>query len=150
MLGGVARQYRTMYEKCIDVVKRHIFFRPMLPANNDILLSGTVRVDAVDGRVTLDPEGQHLACFTGGMVDLAAKIFDHPEDSEIAKKLVDGCVWAYDMTQTGIMPESFSVVACEDRINCEWDYSKWNQTKDSDSTLPLGITRFNDRKYLLR
>lgn len=110
-----------MYEKCIEVFKKHIFYRPMLLDNTNVPVSGNVHVGYESGQVELDPEVQHLACFTGGMVDLAAKIFNRPQDSDVARRLVDGCIWAYGSTITGIMPESFRVVPCETSDNCEWD-----------------------------
>ena len=99
-----------MYLKAIEVVKRHVFYRPMLPDARDVLLSGNVRIDHASGNPVLDAEGQHLACFVGGMVELASKIFDRPQDMDVGRRLVDGCVWAYSVTSTGIMPESFHAI----------------------------------------
>lgn len=150
MLGGALEQYRKMYEKCIEVFKKHIFYRPMLPDGIDVLLSGNANVDGASGQVNLDPEVQHLACFTGGMVDIAAKIFDRPQDSDTARRLVDGCIWAYGSTVTGIMPESFRVVSCENSADCDWEESKWNAAKDLGQNVPPGITKYGDKRYILR
>ena len=150
LLGGALSQYRSMYEKCVEVFKKHIFFRPMLPNGTDILLSGNAVKDGASGKIKLDAQTQHLACFTGGMVDLAAKIFDRPQDSATAQKLVDGCIWGYENTRTGIMPESFNVLPCEDADNCEWDEPRWLETKKKGVDLPVGITGYGDRRYLLR
>ncbi|KAK5716557.1 hypothetical protein LTR15_009448 [Elasticomyces elasticus] len=129
LLGGLGAQYEAMYIASAEAVKRDILFRPMTVDDRDILISGTLRVaiNATTGEFikTLVPEGEHLTCFAGGMFALAGKIFDRPEDVEIGRKLTDGCVWAYESTTTGIMPEVFSAMKCPEH----WEEEcKWNQT----------------------
>ncbi|KAK3622977.1 hypothetical protein LTR56_018809 [Elasticomyces elasticus] len=129
LLGGLEAQYEAMYIASAEAVKKDILFRPMTPDNRDILISGTLRVavNASTGEYfkTLVPEGEHLTCFAGGMFALAGKIFDRPEDVEIGRRLTDGCVWAYESTTTGIMPEVFSAMKCPEH----WEEEcKWNQT----------------------
>jgi mannosyl-oligosaccharide alpha-1,2-mannosidase len=124
LLGGVVDKYRSMYEKSIKVVKDNLIFRPMLPKGEDILFSGKLNVPQ-KGAGKLEAENAHLTCFAGGMFGMGAKIYDRPEDLEIAKKLTEGCVWSYDMTNTGIMPEAFHVVACENAKECEWNETKY-------------------------
>lgn len=41
------------------------------------------------------------------------------------RKLIDGCIWAYNATSTGIMPELFKLVPCDDPNNCQWNQDKW-------------------------
>ena len=43
------------------------------------------------------------------------------EELETARKLTDGCVWAYQNTPSGIMPEIFHVEACPDPDSCTWE-----------------------------
>ncbi|KAF2200976.1 seven-hairpin glycosidase [Delitschia confertaspora ATCC 74209] len=131
LLGGLVPKYRTMYEKSIEVVKKNLIFRPMLPHNDDILFSGSLRVpspsSSYSGEPELEGESAHLTCFAGGMIGMSAQIFDRPEDLEIAKKLTEGCVWSYNSTATGIMPESFIFIPCEDQKDCAWNQTKyWN------------------------
>lgn len=124
LLGGRIGQYRSMYEQSMDVVKEHLLFRPMLPKENDILFSGKLNVPSHDHDTKvgdLTGENAHLTCFAGGMFGMGAKLFDRPEDLEIAKKLTEGCIFSYDMTPTGIMPESFEVVPCENAKDCAWN-----------------------------
>jgi mannosyl-oligosaccharide alpha-1,2-mannosidase len=162
-----------MYERVIETANKHLFFRPMSQDNAQILLSGTVKFRTSVGDIKLDSEGQHLTCFAGGMVAIAAKIFERPEDLEIGKQLVDGCIWVYNSTATGIMPELFRMVPCEDRKNCPWDESAWyfginaqQPSLDSSITpkdpedrakqlikqerLPPGFTYIRDKRYILR
>ncbi|KAL7775405.1 hypothetical protein CFE70_009248 [Pyrenophora teres f. teres 0-1] len=133
LLGGQVEKYQTMYEQSMDAVKKHLLFRPMLPKGEDVLFSGKLRVPALDDTDKLGdltPENAHLTCFTGGMFGMGSKIFNRPEDLEIAKKLTEGCVWSYDMTQTGIMPESFEVAPCEDMKNCAWNETAYWEALD--------------------
>src|SRR6266536_1692264 len=171
MLGGHSEQYQRMYETAMNVAKKHIFFRPMTKDNQDILFSGNVRLTTAK-EVSLDPQGQHLACFTGGMVGVGAKIFNHPEDLAIARKLVDGCIWAYESMPTGLMPETFHMLPCDDPEYCPWDSQKWrdginqhqSQTTETGTMKPderaehwikvkklvPGYTDIGDARYILR
>jgi mannosyl-oligosaccharide alpha-1,2-mannosidase len=132
LLGGHVDSYRTMYEKSIEVVKDNLLFRPMLPNNDDILFSGKLSVGPVAGTraPVLEAEEAHLTCFAGGMFGMGAKIFDRPEDLELAKKLTEGCVYAYSMTSTGIMPEAFIALPCESMKSCEWNETMYYEALD--------------------
>jgi mannosyl-oligosaccharide alpha-1,2-mannosidase len=171
LLGGLSKQPRKLYEESIGIMKRHLFFRPMTKDRRDILVSGNAEYDG-DNRLTLDPQGQHLGCFAGGMVGLAARIFDRPDDMAVARKLVDGCIWAYESMPSGIMPETFHLVPCRDQSGCEWNEDEWHtqvlarnqedavdpakskkeqaQTKIRDLRLPPGFVSYGDRRYSLR
>ena len=159
LLGGLSKDYQTLYEGSIDAAKKHHFFRPLNPENLDILIAGGVRVD--NGRAELDPQGQHLVCFAGGMIAIGAKIFQR-EDLDIGRKLVNGCVWAYESFSTGIMPETFHAIPCTD--DCQWSETKWHdgvmsragdsqhdaRTRIEQGRLPPGFTDIPDRRYILR
>jgi mannosyl-oligosaccharide alpha-1,2-mannosidase len=174
--GEEGKQYRKMYEDSIETVEKDIFFRPMTQKGEDVLLSGNVVVNK-EGRVSLDPQGQHLACFTGGMVAIGAKIFDRSDDIEIAKRLVAGCVWAYRAMPSGLMPETFHTVPCHsgaskaEPAECEWSEPRWYQAirnhhnLDAQSEIPTelelidfaksrrllpGFSDVGDRKFILR
>ncbi|KAF2819458.1 seven-hairpin glycosidase [Ophiobolus disseminans] len=166
LLGGLSDQYRRLYEGAIEPAKKHLFFRPMIP-NQDILISGTVRTTRSLNTIILDPEGQHLTCFAGGMVALGAKIFNRTEDLDIARKLVDGCIWAYDSMPTGVMPETFKTIPCHSEMDCAWSTDRWHKLVEKafsrdfpDGTdvreivsakgLQPGITSINDPRFLLR
>lgn len=161
LLGGHTDQYRRMYEATVGPIKKRLLFRPMTEDNADILFSGTLQGPR------LEYEAQHLTCFIGGMFGIGAKIFDRPEDLKTARKLVDGCIWAYDAMASGLMPEIFKLAACNDMEGCPWDEKKWLEgvgklarTKEkeyhalrnlaADGGLPPGIVRVTDCKYILR
>ena len=159
LLGGLSDDYRVLYENAINAAQQHLLFRPLNPGNLDILISGSVHHN--NGRLELDPQGQHLVCFAAGMIAIAAKIFKR-QDLDIGRKLVDGCVWTYESMPSGIMPETFHAIACTD--NCQWDEAKWHQAVlerhgstqpyanklITDERLPPGFTDIPDRRYILR
>jgi mannosyl-oligosaccharide alpha-1,2-mannosidase len=168
LLGGHNGQYRRLYEGAIGPAKEHLFFRPLIPQNQDILISGTVHTSTL-GTIKLDPEGQHLTCFAGGMVAMGAKIFNRTEDLEVARKLVDGCIWAYNSMPIGIMPETFKTIPCYGEEDCTWSTDRWHDivnkahassVDDPEGAdvremieaagLQPGFTSINDPRFLLR
>ncbi|KAE8447889.1 hypothetical protein EG329_010118 [Mollisiaceae sp. DMI_Dod_QoI] len=161
LLGGTNKSYRIMYEKFVEVAKKYLFFRPMTVGDEDILISGTVNIQG-GNPPRLTPELQHLTCFTGGMLAIAGRIFNRPKDVEDGAKLADGCIWAYKNTITGIMPESFNAVPCENRTSCTWDTQKWynaidRYAEENDireriviNRLSPGFAAIGDSRYLLR
>ena len=133
LLGGLEDQYRTMYVQSIEAIKAHLLYRPMVQGDRNILFSGSARVSGNldDGiSVRLTTEAPHLTCFAGGMFAVGAKIFGREADMDIAAKLTDGCVWAYESTTTGIMPEDSVVVGCQDGEDCTWNETRWHEALD--------------------
>jgi len=115
----------------MDALRDYFLYRPMVPNNRDILFSGRVIKSGKDGPSTFVPEVTHLTCFLGGMVGMGAKIFGLEEhDLEIAQKLSDGCVWAYESMDTGIMPEMAEVYLCEKDTDCQWNETLWMEALD--------------------
>jgi len=177
LLGGALEQPRKLYERFIDVAKKHLFHRVLNEHDIPIIASGDVTVnrrgDVVD--IVGTPKGQHLTCFTGGMVGIGAKIFNRPEDLDVAIQLADGCVWSYNVTASGIGPEIFTFAACggidesQTGEKCKYSEKKWRtalhdywkptsvditeeQVTSVISTrrVPRGMVDVNDRKYILR
>ncbi|GAB1317516.1 Glycosyl hydrolase family 47-domain-containing protein [Madurella fahalii] len=131
LLGGLEPKYRTMHEKVADAVKEYLLYRPMAKDDPDILFSAKAySPDGTADRLSYDWEVTHLTCFIGGMFGLGGKIFERPEDVEVAKKLADGCVWAYDVMPTGIMPESATLMPCENPDDCHWNQTAWYERLD--------------------
>ena len=176
LLGGLGKMYQEMYEYAITTAMNNIFFQPMLPDNADVLIAGSASVSNSKG-VQSKAEGQHLGCYAGGMVGIGAKIFKQPLHLNMARKLVDGCIWAYEHSPLGIMPEVFTMLPCEMNSDCKWDEKKWkqavvksadqNQNEDesaNDSSsdeekytqtmkprrLSPGFLNIQDRRYILR
>lgn len=138
LLGGVTDQYKNMYKKAMDAVRKTLLFRPMVKGERDLrFVASTNTLDPVRklSPVSTDitHESSHLHCFLGGMVAVGAKAFGIEGDLDIAAKLTDGCVWAYESTATGIMPERFRVLPCDKETSCEWDETRWD----------LGLRRYS-------
>lgn len=180
LLGGRDHLYRHMYEEAIEVAKKHLFFRPLVPSNDDILFSGNIALHHLDSKPTvrLEPQGQHLACFIGGMVGIGARIFGQHDELRVAKRLVDGCIWAYNAMPSGLMPETFHMVPCHVGITdpptgkCDWSLEKWyegvasrhgtTESKDKEAeiekgrafvearNITAGFAEFGDNRYILR
>jgi mannosyl-oligosaccharide alpha-1,2-mannosidase len=124
LLGAQSNQYHDMYVAAMEGIKKHLLFRPMDKAGEDLLFAGNIRFDAGSGKELFEYQTEHLKCFLGGMVGLGAKVFGREGDLSIALKLVNGCIWAYDLMPVGIMPETVYVSGCR-RSRCEWDEEKW-------------------------
>ncbi|KAI1853567.1 hypothetical protein JX265_004102 [Neoarthrinium moseri] len=174
LLGGMLEQPRKLYEGFIDVAKKQLFRRALNPENLPLLFSGDVRVSSPydTPEIKMTARAQHLTCFAGGMVGLAAKIFNRPADMDMAIQLTDGCVWSYKTTPSGIGPEIFTFIPCDpdtSKDDCKWTETRWmdslkkhwrpHQEGFSDKQmqdivdareLPKGMLDIHDRKYILR
>ncbi|KAL6236253.1 hypothetical protein BDW75DRAFT_207430 [Aspergillus navahoensis] len=139
LLGGVGRgtQYERLARDALDAGIRHLLFRPMTPDHADMLLAGVAH--ATTSSVGLEPRTEHLACFVGGMYALAGKLFANETYLETGRKVTDGCIWYYDNSPLGIMPEMFTVPSCPSVAECPWD-----ETRESIYTF------VRDRHYVLR
>ena len=164
LLGGLDPMYRDLYIGSMKTAIKHNFFRPMVPDEADILFSGNIRADNPQNPI-LDPECQHLACFAGGMLALGGRLFNLPEHVNIGRRLVDGCVYAYNATPIGIMPEKFHMVPCDSNESCTWNQDTWHAAIESRTKthgiptveqlisfkrLPPGFTQIDDQRYILR
>ncbi len=115
-------------------VRKHMLYRPMAPGDPEILFAGKVFTgggrDAAEPIIRFEPEVTHLTCFIGGMVGMGAKLFKLDQDIDIAKQLSQGCVWAYESMQDGIMPEKAEVFACKSITDCHWNKTAWGEAID--------------------
>lgn len=154
-----------MYERAEAAMKQSIFFRPMVPDNVDILFPGTVSNygSTPISDLVVQPDVQHLGCFAGGMVAVAAKIFQNDKELSTARKLVEGCLWAYENGPNGIQPEIFSAVPCKKGSPCQWDEAVWKDAVAQalisgepvediirKQNLPKGVVKVSDKRYILR
>jgi len=151
LLGATEPKYEQLYLTAADTIIKHLVFRPMTPNNPNILFTGTYRVG---DNVPLEPEGQHLACFAGGMFALGGRVFGIPEHVDIGARLTNGCIWAYNSFPTGVAPEIFKLVPCKSLKKCKWDENRWlkavNTDMDGRDTLPKGFQNARDPSYMLR
>ncbi|KAJ2995434.1 hypothetical protein NUW58_g944 [Xylaria curta] len=131
LLGGLEPKYKELHLKVSEAVKKWLLYRPMVPDDRDILFSAKI---ITSGEPETDANKQyevtHLTCFIGGMFGMGGKIFEVPADVEIGKKLTEGCVWAYESTPTGIMPEGAHLLPCPDTKDCHWNQTLYEHTLD--------------------
>jgi mannosyl-oligosaccharide alpha-1,2-mannosidase len=165
LLGG-SQQYASMYVGAMETVINHSLLHPMNKKNrSDLLIPGALRFE--ENRITVQPELQHLTCFSGGMFALGGRLLQNTTHVSIGRQLTNACVWAYDTYQTKIMPESANVVPCK-TTDCPWDEAEWhravlNEASLEDkqagknvselikaSRLPPGISKITDPGYRLR
>lgn len=164
LLGGVEEVYKKLYSGSMATAIKHTIYRPMVPNNADILMAGGARAKSVSS-ASLDPRGEHLVCFTGGMFALGGKIFDEPEHVEIGRKLTDGCIWSYRALPLGVMPEVFQMIPCKDKAACVWNETLWREEVSNhkgmlseleldnylkEARLPKGFAQISDPRYILR
>lgn len=132
LLGGLESKYERLHVDAVDAIDKWLMFRPMIKDPKwDILFPAKVSTSGdpqADKKSTY--EMTHLTCFIGGMYGLGGKIFNREKDIETAKKLTDGCVWAYQSTTTGIMPESAQLIPCPGLDKCEFNQTLWYEHLD--------------------
>ncbi|KAH8879097.1 seven-hairpin glycosidase [Thozetella sp. PMI_491] len=150
LLGGREAKYETLTRGFLDAAKKHLFFRPMVPENDDILISGNVNM--IDDKPVLDPETEHLACFAGGTYAMAGRLLRRDEDVVVGARLARGCAYGYRSFASGMMPERLNMVVCDDP--CKWDERTWKKERakrpEWKEHLPKGFTTAKDPRYLLR
>ncbi|KAK4548668.1 hypothetical protein LTR36_009579 [Oleoguttula mirabilis] len=162
LLGGSDR-YARLYKGSMSAAIKHSLFRPMLPDNADVLVAGPVHADD-PGKSRLEPQGQHLVCFAGGMLALGGRLLEDEMHVQTGRKLTDGCIWTYEASELGIMPETFFALPCEGQP-CTWDEAKWHADvvryagDDAEhgassiietKRLRPGFSSIDDRRYILR
>jgi mannosyl-oligosaccharide alpha-1,2-mannosidase len=148
-------KYGIMARTFMDTAIDNLFFRPMTPTNEDILISGNC--DVLGDKKRLDPESEHLACFIGGLYALGGRLFENDKYLDTGAKLTRGCIYAYKSFPTGIMPERYNMVKCpgeDPKDACKWDDNLWlighQKRPEYKEHLPKGFTTAKDPRYILR
>lgn len=167
LLGGLEPVYEKLYKDSAAMIDKYMLFRPMVPnplIGENLLLCGDVFKNG-DDEVVLEATMQHLTCFIGGMFGLAGRLFSDPHHVDLGEKLTKGCIYAYDAMPTGIMPETFDMVACNSRKACPWNQTLWEdgvmhhyggkyimdlEDAVKQYKMPPGFITLRDKRYLLR
>jgi mannosyl-oligosaccharide alpha-1,2-mannosidase len=154
LLNNSIADYRSMYLNALDPIKQHLLSRPMTPTNEDILFPQTYR--AYKDNAAALPQMQHLSCFAGGMFAQGSRLFSRPADLETARRITNGCIWAYNATATGIMPEHFFFLPCVSSSSssasaapCIWNETAWRAALWDDSHHDPLFQQRNHRKMRL-
>ncbi|KAJ5715310.1 uncharacterized protein N7483_012491 [Penicillium malachiteum] len=124
LLAGRSDKYRDMYISAVESMKKNLLFHGMNQDGRRTLFAGNIRFVSETGQETFEYQTEHLKCFLGGMVGIGSKVFNRPSDLSIARELVEGCIWAYELMPTGIMPEVLYISGCKNS-RCEWDDERW-------------------------
>ena len=133
LLGGQEMQYRRMHEHAMSAMKKYLLFRTMTETpKRPVFFTGDFQTSGIYNNETKRIEGNlvphtgHLTCFQGAFIGLAARAFRNEKDLDLARKLTDGCIWAYEQTATGIMPELLDMVPCVNLTGpCKWNETRW-------------------------
>lgn len=150
-----SKKYEIMSRYFMDTAMDHLFFRPMIPREEDILISGNC--DVLQDGPRLDAESEHLSCFIGGLYALAGRLFRNEKHVNTGAKLARGCAYAYKSFPTGIMPERYNMALCpgkDHRQGCAWDEAAFAaeaaNRPQHKADLPKGFTTAKDPRYILR
>ncbi|KAF3490509.1 mannosyl-oligosaccharide 1,2-alpha-mannosidase IC [Arthroderma uncinatum] len=155
LLGGLNDQYKSMYQQSRDAIMKHIAFRPMLPDSKDILFVSEATTTLMEGDTRpfrYKYRGSHLGCFVGGMFGVGSRLFGLTQDLDIAAKMADACVWAYNSTASHIMPEEFTVLPCDDVKGCEWNQTAYLDDiyKNNQAGIDSLMVRKNSEEAVVR
>lgn len=149
------KKYEIMTRNFMNTAMDNLFFRPMTPGQDDILISGNC--DVYEDGPSLDPESEHLSCFIGGLYALGGRLFEDAKYLDAGEKLARGCVYAYKSFPTGIMPERYNMVKCpgpDPTKGCKWNDDYWTaehgKRPQYREHLPKGFTTAKDPRYILR
>ncbi|KAI1185467.1 glycoside hydrolase family 47 protein [Nemania serpens] len=152
LLGGREPKFEKMSKDFLEAAIA-LFFRPMIPNDEPILIPSSAKV-AENGHVVLDQEAEHLGCYLGGVYALAGRVLKNQGYVNIGSRLTLGCVYGYRSFPTGLMPERLNMAACKSFEECEWDEKTFFEEKakqrESKDHLPLGFTTAKDPRYILR
>lgn len=150
-----SEKYEIMSRTFMDTAMDNLFFRPMIPGGEDILISGNC--DVLEDGPRLDPESEHLSCFIGGLYGLAGRLLKNDEYLNVGVKLARGCAYAYKSFRTGVMPERYNMVLCPGKNHkegCAWDDAAFAAAAEKrpqyKADLPKGFTTAKDPRYILR
>lgn len=131
LLGGLEPAYQKLHEDTVDAIDEWLLYRPMSDDGWDVLFPAKVGTSGSPEKdLTPTYEITHLTCFIGGMYGLGGKIFGREKDIETAKKLTDGCVWAYQLTPSGLMVEGAQVLPCPTLDKCDFNETLWHESLD--------------------
>ncbi len=155
LLDNLDPMYERLYKRSMAATREHLIYRPMVPCEADILMTGEASSKTDDGgNSTLTPITEHLTCFAGGMYALGGRLTSNDSDVDIGRRLTNGCVWAYNATKSGVMSERLVGVPCDDKTHCAWNETAWRAAVGDnvadDELPPQGIAKLKSKEYILR
>ncbi|KAI8879887.1 glycoside hydrolase family 47 protein [Backusella circina FSU 941] len=135
LVDGTRSQYGRMYTESIKSMKQYML--QQIPGY-DMLLLPPYNTRQRQSSSSMD----HLTCFVPGMLAMGSKIFNEPEDMEIAKGLLETCVFMYRTTKTGLCPENWYFQETE-------PYNQLTYNKSHDELMQLRNWWYGDKKPIV-
>lgn len=125
LLGGSTKQYGKMYSEALDTAKHYLMSDVIVVPGVSLFTIGENHWDSYT------PKLDHLTCFAGAMMALGSKLLNRPQDLVNADavsvdtlfpplcfslwmQFTESCVWSYNMTQSGVGPESITFFSPND------------------------------------
>jgi hypothetical protein len=135
-------RYKRMYIQALEIAKRRLFFAPMTNTNKDFVFTTLLRLDYPAMSQWPARRQQSIwqrDCSLGGILATGSRLFNRTEDLDVARRMIDGCLWAYKSTRSGLMAPWMEVASCGPGMKkCEWDESVWR-----DAVLPSPREKWN-------
>ncbi|PWN27314.1 seven-hairpin glycosidase, partial [Jaminaea rosea] len=130
LLGGKMGQYARMYSDAIDSARRYLIKEIRSVPGTDLVTFG------MSNSRFWEAKQEHLACFTGGMLGLGAKLMPsrRGHDVDLAQRVTETCWWSYNSSATGLGPEDTVFYRSDDSLRFE-------QLTDPDGTKRRGKAR---------
>jgi mannosyl-oligosaccharide alpha-1,2-mannosidase len=176
LIGGVASPSYGAVSEEADFVQMYthfitasenagLFFRPVVPDDLDILFTADISTIEIFPKPSIaqhrrDYTGAHLACFFGGNLLMAGRLLSRASDVDLGLKVTNGCIWAYQASPFGIMPEKFELKSCDEHYlklnsgSCKFNETLWDEQyghggSNKDVHVP-GMVRITEKGYFLR
>lgn len=118
-LQGQEPIYSAMYREAVTPLISHLFFRPILPNEKDVLMLGQAEVVSSSTR-HFHAQLDHASCSAGATIAIAGKLFSHDEHVVYGDKLARACTYAYSVFPNRVMPSSSLLQSCPDLDPCEY------------------------------
>lgn len=131
MTAGVLIAWWPLQSRSVNGRTFHTAYRIKCPlqakdeTDGAIFAFGKCRIHSRTAKL-LEPQGQHLTCCAGRMIGLGARRLDRFEDIVIARRFVNGCIWAYGSMPIIILPEICHINPCHGTNNTiSRNQTKW-------------------------
>lgn len=165
LLRGAESKYVDMYLAMNEATRDKLLYRPYMrklketddpekivgsqndPFLKDALLIGSQAKSLRGSNFNFESEMTHLACYAGGMFALGGKVLGRSDDVQLGKRLTKGCIWAYHETLSGVMPETFRAVVCD---NMDPTKHCMESPEEEERASQKNIISPIDNRYILR
>lgn len=103
LIGGRLDLYSTTYARAMEDAHKALLGGIKTVPDTPLLIPGLLRGPSS----SLHPVLEHLACFSGGMLGLGARLLPSraKRDMAAAQRITEACYWAYNSTVSGLGPE---------------------------------------------